>query len=67
MKNSVILESYNSMPDAAIVQGMLEAHGIEVMLDNRNNIYVPVFGGVDLIVDKEDYDRARCLLTEFKD
>lgn len=63
----VVLSSYPSMPDAAIVKGMLESHGIESVLKDRNNLYVPVFGGVDLLVNESDYDRARRLLDEHKD
>ncbi len=55
------------MPDAAIVKGMLESHGIESVLQDRNNLYVPVFGGVNLLVNESDYDRARRLLDEHKD
>ena len=63
----VVLSSYPSMPDAAIVKGMLESHGIESVLQDRNNLYVPVFGGVNLLVNESDYDRARPLLDEHKD
>ncbi len=63
----VVLSSYPSMPDAAIVKGMLESHGIESVLQDRNNLYVPVFGGVNLLVNESDYDRARRLLDEHKD
>lgn len=63
----VVLSSYPSMPDAAIVKGMLESHGIESVLQDCNNLYVPVFGGVNLLVNESDYDRARRLLDEHKD
>ena len=63
----VVISSYPSMPDAAIVKGMLGSHGIESVLKDRNNLYVPVFGGVDLLVNESDYDRARRLLDEHKD
>ena len=63
----VVLSSYPSMPDAAIVKGMLESHGIESVLQDLNNLYVPVFGGVNLLVNESDYDRARRLLDEHKD
>lgn len=58
----VTLSSYPSLPDAAIVKGMLEANGIPAVLSDNNNPYVPVFGGVDLLVNDADYDRARQLL-----
>lgn len=60
----VVLSSFPSMPDAMIVKGMLEAHGISVVVSDRNNLYVPVFGGVDLMVNEHDYERARKLLDE---
>lgn len=62
-----VLSSYPSMPDAAIVKGMLESHGIEAVLQDRNNPYVPIFGGVDLLVSDQDYARARRLLDEHHD
>lgn len=62
-----LLSSYPSMPDAAIVQGMLESHGIKSVLQDRNNAYVPIFGGVDLLVNDSDYEKARQLLTEHGD
>jgi hypothetical protein len=55
------------MPDAAIVQGMLESHGIKSVLQDRNNAYVPIFGGVDLLVNDSDYEKARQLLIEHGD
>lgn len=62
-----ILSFYPSMPDAIIVKGMLEAHGISSVLSDHNNPYVPIFGGVDLMVDEQDYGRARKLLDEHND
>lgn len=59
----ITLSSYPSMPDASIVQGMLESHGIRAVLRDRNNEYVPIFGGVDLLVSEQDYDEARRLLN----
>ena len=63
----VILSSYPSMPDAAIVKGMLESYGIPVVLYNNNNPYVPIFGGVDLLVNEKDLAEARKLLDEHQD
>ncbi|MCC8036777.1 MAG: DUF2007 domain-containing protein [Bacteroidales bacterium] len=63
----VLLSSYPTMPDAMIVQGMLKMHGITTVLRDRNNMYVPVFGGVDMLVDEADYEKARLLLDEHHD
>lgn len=63
----VLLSSYPTMPDAMIVQGMLQSHGIQTVLQDRNNMYVPVFGGVDMLVSEADYDRARQLLDDHQD
>lgn len=63
----VILSSYPSVPDASIVQGMLESHGIRVVLRDRNSEYVPVFGGVELLVSEQDYEEARRLLDAHHD
>lgn len=63
----VVLENYPNIQDASIVQGMLEANGIPCMVSDQNNLYVPVFGGVSLLVRQQDFERARQLLKEHHD
>ena len=63
----VTLESFSTPQEAAIVQGMLEANGIPSVVSDQNNLYVPIFGGVSLLVREEDLERARQLLREHKD
>lgn len=63
----VILSNFPTVPDAVIVQGMLENNGIASVLLDENSIYVPVFGGVSLMVREEDLDRARELMKEHLD
>jgi len=46
---------------------MLESHGIRVVLRDRNSEYVPVFGGVELLVSEQDYEEARRLLDAHHD
>lgn len=64
MKNPVVLNSYSTPQEAYIIQGMLEANGIESYIEDKNNLYVPIFNGVDLIVDSDDLQKAEELLSE---
>ena len=63
----VILENFSSPQDAYIVKGMLDDNGIPSIVDDGNNLYVPVFGGVRLLVRASDAERAACLLKEYND
>lgn len=63
MDSTVILTTYNSPEEAAIVAGMLRSNGIPCEVENRNNLYVPVFNGADIRVFERDYARARQLLS----
>lgn len=67
MDKTVLLTSYNSVEEAEIVAGMLRSNGIPCEVENRNNLYVPVFNGADLIVFEKDFDRARNLILDNKD
>lgn len=67
MENPVILDSFPTLQDASIVSGMLEANGIATFVSDRNNLYVPIFGGVDLYVDADNLEKARRLLEEHSD
>lgn len=58
------LETCSTIQEARIKQGMLEANGIPVMISDHNNLYVPVFGGIELLVSEQNYARARQLLDE---
>ena len=60
----VPLTNFPTLEDAMIVQGMLESNGIPSVISNQNNLYVPIFGGVTLMVREDDYERARQLLSE---
>ena len=63
----VTLESFSTPQEAAIVQGMLEANGIPSMVSDQNNLYVPIFGGVTLLVAEKDIEKARELLRQHHD
>lgn len=63
----VVLSNYPNEQEASIVQGMLEANGIPSVVSDQNNLYVPVFGGVSILVREEDLERARELLREHHD
>ena len=63
----VTLSNFPNVQDASIAQGMLEANGIPSVVSDQNNLYVPIFGGVSLLVREEDLERARQLLREHKD
>lgn len=61
------IASYNTLQEAMIVKGMLEENGIKAFVSDNNNLYVPVFGGVDVIVYAKDAERARELLEAHHD
>lgn len=63
----VNLETFSSPQDAYIVKGMLDDNGIPSVVDDSNNLYVPVFGGVRLLVRAADAERAARLLKEYND
>ena len=60
----ITLTNFPTEQDASIVQGMLKNNGIHSVLSDQNNLYVPVFGGVSVLVREEDYEKARELLRE---
>ena len=64
MDKPVTLASYSNIQEASIIRGMLESNGIPAMISDNNNLYVPVFGGVAVIVDEKDAARAEALLRE---
>ena len=61
----VSIATFNVAPDAYIVKGMLEKNGIASVVEDDNNLYVPVFGGVRLLVRRSDAERAEALVNEF--
>lgn len=63
----VVLDNFSNPQEAAIVQGMLESNGIPCVVQDQNNLYVPVFGGVELLVPEKDIERARELLRSHHD
>lgn len=63
----VTLSNYPNVQDASIVQGMLEANGIPSVISDQNNLYVPIFGGVSLMVREEDLERAQHLISTHHD
>lgn len=63
----VTLSNYPNVQDASIVQGMLEANGIPSVISDQNNLYVPIFGGVSLMVREEDLERAQHLISTYHD
>lgn len=64
MDHTVTLAVYSDIHEASIVRGMLSANGIPSMISDNNNLYVPYFGGVKLLVCESDFARARELLRE---
>ncbi len=63
----ITIATFANAQEASIVQGMLEANGINSMISDQNNLYVPVFGGVTLLVDEADAARAEELLKSHGD
>lgn len=67
----VTVTSFSSLPQASIAQGMLEAHGVESVLNNVdfNSIY-PMGGAgfaINLLVSQQDYEKAVELLRRHGD
>ena len=62
MPNTMTLDSFSSPQEASIVKGMLESNGIPAFISDHNNLYVPIFGGVDILVFENDYQKAKELL-----
>ena len=58
-----VLDNYPNIEEAMIIKGMLESNDIPCMVEDDNNLYVPVFGGVTIYVREEDLQRARDLLA----
>ena len=59
----VKLDVYETPQEAYLVKGLLESNGIRAMVQDGDNLYVPVFNGVSLYVDDSDLAAARRLLA----
>lgn len=67
----IVLNSYNTYIDAHIAKGVLESEGIHCWMNDENTITVnPILtnavGGIKLMVDKENAQRAWDILNELK-
>lgn len=60
----VVVETFPSVADAEVAQGVLEEVEIESMIrsDNAGGMY-PALAGAELVVRSEDVERAREALT----
>lgn len=67
MDDTVTLATYSTLAEAYIIKGMLESHGIKTIVRNENNLYVPIFDGVSIMVLEKDLERALLLLRENED
>ncbi|MDE6577904.1 MAG: DUF2007 domain-containing protein [Muribaculaceae bacterium] len=67
MDSTVTLVTYSTLEEAYIVKGMLESHGIPALVRNENNLYVPIFDGVSVVIFEKDWDKAQKLLVEYGD
>ncbi|MDE5874149.1 MAG: DUF2007 domain-containing protein [Muribaculaceae bacterium] len=67
MDRTATLATYSTIEDAYIVKGMLESNGIPALVRNENNLYVPIFDGVSVMVFEKDFEKARKLLEEHGD
>ena len=67
MDDTVTLATYSTLAEAYIIKGMLESHGIKTIVRNENNLYVPIFDGVSIMVLEKDLERALILLRENDD
>ncbi|HVF80566.1 MAG TPA: DUF2007 domain-containing protein [Flavisolibacter sp.] len=67
----VILKSFTNYIDAHILLGRLEEEGIQCWLKNENTttimpIWTTALGGIQLMVNKNQWQRALDLLTAFE-
>ena len=67
MDATVTLATYSTLAEAYIIKGMLESHGIKTIVRNENNLYVPIFDGVSIMVLEKDLEKALLLLRENDD
>ncbi|MDE6444302.1 MAG: DUF2007 domain-containing protein [Muribaculaceae bacterium] len=67
MDSTQTLATYSTLAEAYIIKGMLEANGIPALVRNENNLYVPIFDGVSVMVFEKDFDKAKKLLEEHGD
>lgn len=63
MDELVTIANYSTLEEAYIVKGMLESNGISTMVVNENNLYVPVFNWVRLLVRACDEKKAMELIN----
>ena len=67
----VVLEDVGGVVEAEILQGLLEAQGIETILSRESagmNIYPTTFGmlgSVQLLVRKKDLEQARQVMADY--
>lgn len=62
MGNTTVIASFNTIQEAMILKGMLEANDIPAFISDHNNLYVPVFGGVDVVIYQRDREKAQSLI-----
>ncbi|MBD5370397.1 MAG: DUF2007 domain-containing protein [Bacteroides sp.] len=60
----VNIASYDNPEQAYIVAGMLNSNGIPAMVQNNNNLYVPIFNGVNVMVPDKDAEKALILVRQ---
>ena len=58
----VRIKSYKSMSEAISDQAFLSSKGITATLQNTQDIHPTLLGQVFLVVEKEDYEKARMAL-----
>ncbi|WP_084418559.1 putative signal transducing protein [Henriciella litoralis] len=69
MSSSVTIRRCASLPEAVIVNGLLQAHGIPSSIDNYYHAtnqwwYIPALGGVAVSVPQANFDEARQLIID---
>lgn len=62
----VVVETYPNTMQAHIARGLLESHGIHATILHEHSLSTASFtiGEVPLMVDEENYIRAREILTD---
>ena len=59
------IATYSSKAEAEVVHSKLESYGIESIIEADDILGLPPSGGVRILVDEKDYDKA-CELLKIK-
>lgn len=62
---TVLLYTFNSLPEAVMALDKLKQNGIDAFLENENPIGLNPLGGVELKIFSNDREESEKLIAEF--